>query len=333
MSSEKEIKIEDIYGIIYRIKCIQTQKNYIGQTLSHHLKNRKWEPYGIENRLIKHLSRSTLSEYPLYNDIKKYGFDNFEVTEEEILKSEKIIELNLLEKKYIDEYKSLHPNGYNLTTNTEYIDPDKKIIFDYYNLEIKNSSEHIERQMRRKQVSINCNSESKRLEFFKDKNIEKIYINPIKEGEKYKYIRVLIYIEKIDDIFRVQFSNKDIKEAIDRAFEFSNKLTKKIEYNPSIINIKNDNLEDEYKYQEKINKIGEDIYKISKITGSFFYHKSIDKKTYLVLISFEASTKRKSMRIMFGGKKIEENDAYNMAKEFVDKINNINKVESVILKQ
>jgi hypothetical protein len=36
-----ELKIEDIKGILYKIKCVPTQKIYIGQAVSHILNHKK----------------------------------------------------------------------------------------------------------------------------------------------------------------------------------------------------------------------------------------------------------------------------------------------------
>lgn len=81
-------------------------KNYVGQTVT-----------SFERRMIKHKSAAKHTPYEgctyLNAAINKYGFDNFEG---KVLTYCDEDNLDELEQKYIEEYKSLHPNGYNLMT-------------------------------------------------------------------------------------------------------------------------------------------------------------------------------------------------------------------------
>lgn len=74
-------------------------KSYIGQS-----KN-------IERRLTSYRNLKCKKQQALYNSIFKYGFKNFKV---EILEECNEEMLNELEVKYITEFKTLSPNGYNL---------------------------------------------------------------------------------------------------------------------------------------------------------------------------------------------------------------------------
>lgn len=86
-------------GYIYKIKNLINNKYYIGQTV-HELKER-WR---------QHKKKTNNCRY-LKNAFDKYGFDNFEFE----LICECIDEdLDNLEIKYMKEYNSLAPNGYNL---------------------------------------------------------------------------------------------------------------------------------------------------------------------------------------------------------------------------
>jgi len=95
---------------IYIIKSKTSGKCYVGQTNS-----------TAEKRWKKHLSEMKRREgcRGLYNAIRKYGVNDFEIKTVEtgnFLREE----LNELEKKYIKENNSLSPNGYNLMTGGGY---------------------------------------------------------------------------------------------------------------------------------------------------------------------------------------------------------------------
>lgn len=75
-----------------------SNKVYIGQT-KRDIKKRLWEHQNNKDSVL------------LYNAIKEYGFDNFQV---EILIYCNEIHLNEYEKKFIALYKSIFPNGYNI---------------------------------------------------------------------------------------------------------------------------------------------------------------------------------------------------------------------------
>lgn len=83
--------------IIYKITNNVNGKIYIGQTVR-----------TLEERLSEH-KRKKVSLISKAFD--KYGFENFTV--EQIDSAESIDELNELEFKYIREYDSITPNGYN----------------------------------------------------------------------------------------------------------------------------------------------------------------------------------------------------------------------------
>ena len=84
---------------IYKIQNTLNGKMYIGQSEN---------CYG---RWLKHKSDSKNKEGPLYEDIRKYGIENF------YFKIIKKIPAYLLETKkneYIKKYNTLYPNGYNI---------------------------------------------------------------------------------------------------------------------------------------------------------------------------------------------------------------------------
>ena len=91
---EKEI------GFIYIVTCLTTNKSYIGKTTESI--NRRWRRHVIDKNSYCRL----LSEA-----IKVYGEDDFNIY---TLKSSTIDMLDYYENKFIVEWNTQHPNGYNL---------------------------------------------------------------------------------------------------------------------------------------------------------------------------------------------------------------------------
>lgn len=306
--------ISDIKGIIYVIQNINNNNCYVGQTLSHSYNEQYncWDDFGINMRLLKHLQRVQQKvDYPLYNDIRKFGFDKFKIWIELTVNSDQIINLDKLESDTIKKYNCITPNGYNLSNNTTYLNDNKKKIIQHYNQVIVRSEEYIKRNNRKKHLTL---SEKNKIEFFKNKTITSIRINPIKQGIEYKTIRVLIETEEDKDIFRIQFSNKDIKDAINKALEFSKEISNKLIINPKITDILNDNKEI-YTYQEQLDKIKD--LNIENITAKPYYHKKSDNYIYLLIVK----TDEDKIRLMFGGKNTNINDTYKVVKDFLIRLN------------
>lgn len=86
-------------GIVY---CLTSPngKKYIGQTRR-----------TLEKRIKEHCNRKECTA--LYNALLKYGIDNFKVDILIICDEEN---LNYYEIKYIKEFNTLYPNGYNIKT-------------------------------------------------------------------------------------------------------------------------------------------------------------------------------------------------------------------------
>ena len=89
--------------IIYKIENKINGKCYIGQTIE-----------SLQKRINRH-KYSNNHCYAIHNALKKYGIDNFDISVIDDTATT-MDELNELEIKYIKEYNSLSPNGYNLTT-------------------------------------------------------------------------------------------------------------------------------------------------------------------------------------------------------------------------
>lgn len=108
---------ELLLGCIYKLKCIATNKCYIGQT--HLYKMTRGEPsnYGIYGRWSDHRSDALTAKksYPLFQAIRDHPNDND--FEGEILAYAPMEQLGALEWKYMIQYNTLVPNGYNGNSN------------------------------------------------------------------------------------------------------------------------------------------------------------------------------------------------------------------------
>ena len=103
-----------IKGEIYKITNLLTNKMYIGQTRSHYLNRGKYRPFGYTGRFKSHISesKSKMSCRYLNSAFNKYGIENFKC---ELILTCEINELDIYETKYITEFNTRYPNGYNLT--------------------------------------------------------------------------------------------------------------------------------------------------------------------------------------------------------------------------
>jgi hypothetical protein len=211
-----------VNGEIYKIINKINNKCYIGQTRSHRLNREKYRPFGHLGRFKDHISESKnlfkkkKCTY-LNNAIIKYGVDNFDC---ELIITCNINELDYYEIKYIAEYSSKYPTGYNLTDggqkkghikgkkikidDTRDLDKIHKIIkeprSEYTKLliserlkELKNKPENIEKNI------LNAQKQHylKKFDAFKDCKIDTTdidqYIKVIKNHkENNEYIRITI---------------------------------------------------------------------------------------------------------------------------------------------
>ena len=107
---------DKVIGEIYKITNTVNGKCYIGQTRSHRLNHNKYRPFGYLGRFSDHIheansNKKNQSKY-LNSALLKYGKDSFTC---ELILTCPVSELNIYESKYISEYSSKYPNGYNLT--------------------------------------------------------------------------------------------------------------------------------------------------------------------------------------------------------------------------
>lgn len=107
----------DIKGLIYKITNTINDKKYIGQTHSHYWNKNKYVLGGINYRFRQHIKTAKCVNKrkceckALYAAIVKYSPEAFKI---ELICECDPNELNIMETKYILEYQTLAPNGYNL---------------------------------------------------------------------------------------------------------------------------------------------------------------------------------------------------------------------------
>lgn len=108
------MKKEDIYNApkyagVYMFRNTLNNKCYIGQSIK------------LRKRLQHHINNYENNRYdaPIYRAFKKYGLENFElkilISWHDALGYQTKKMLDLYEKRYIEEYNSMVPNGYNQT--------------------------------------------------------------------------------------------------------------------------------------------------------------------------------------------------------------------------
>jgi hypothetical protein len=102
----EESKAESKIGYIYSF-TFPNGKQYIGQT------SRSYENRWREHKCDSNNSNKPYYHTPLYRAIRKYGWDTIV---KDVICLCNIEQLNDMECLYIERCKTLHPNGYNLTT-------------------------------------------------------------------------------------------------------------------------------------------------------------------------------------------------------------------------
>ena len=118
---------ENVRGQIYLIQNTSTNKNYVGQTLTHRKNHSKYRPFGYIGRFKDHISEAVCNTKKnqcryLNNAIRAYGKDSFKVS---LLHTCEIDDLDYWEKYYIQEKNTLYPNGYNLTKGGKTLDQEE----------------------------------------------------------------------------------------------------------------------------------------------------------------------------------------------------------------
>jgi len=192
------------YIEIYKITNTVSNKIYIGQAVSHILNHNKYRRYGCEKRLDGHISEAIRNNkknqcHYLNNSIRKNGPDKFIV---ELIDKCDMNSGDETEAKYIRQYNSMFPTGYNLKIGGT--------VF-----------QHTEESRSRLSVSGLKYFEKKRLVKYKDVTLPediKDYDKYIKEyGKKY----ILIIDNVLSEFTSSVISKEQLKQ---NAIKFINKL-------------------------------------------------------------------------------------------------------------
>jgi group I intron endonuclease len=190
-----------VFGLIYKLTNLINGKIYIGQTTK-----------TLKQRFNTHVSESKKEKSTMIvsKAIKKYGKENFKI--EEIAKAYSREELNTLEGKYIEEFKSHTEIGYNICqiTNNQVCRSKETIAkFKAY----RNLPENLEKacEWGRAMRGTKRNSTSKYMGVKKSHNK---WIARISLNAKLTYIGT--YIEEIDaakarDIEELKYSGEKAK--------------------------------------------------------------------------------------------------------------------------
>jgi group I intron endonuclease len=102
-------------GEIYIARCSTTGMSYVGQAKKYMGENmQKWGTSARWTRHVLESQKANLREYnyEINKAIREHGVHNFEVTK---LCDCLLVELDIMEQRYIRDYNTLHPNGYNMT--------------------------------------------------------------------------------------------------------------------------------------------------------------------------------------------------------------------------
>ena len=193
------------YIEIYKITNTVTNKLYIGQTVSHVLNHNKYRRYGCEKRLDSHISEAIRNNkknqcHFLNNSIRKHGGDKFIV---ELIDKCDMNSGDETESKYIKQYNSMFPTGYNLKIGGT--------VF-----------QHTEESRSRLSVSGLKYFEKQKLDKYKDVTLPE----DIKDYDKYitEYCKIY-YCINIDNVITRFTSSIITKEQLKQnAIKFINKL-------------------------------------------------------------------------------------------------------------
>ena len=116
---------DKVHGHIYVMTCSKTGKQYVGGTVSHRKNHEKYRFYGYIGRFNSHISEATTNIRKiggciyLNSIIREHGKDSFNV---KLITKCHVDDMGELERKYIAEYNTLHPNGYNVALGGKGID-------------------------------------------------------------------------------------------------------------------------------------------------------------------------------------------------------------------
>ena len=210
--------LEKVVGEIYKITNTVNGKLYIGQTRSHRLNHKKYRPFGHMGRFNDHIheansNKKNQSKY-LNAAILKYGKHSFTC---DLITTCHVKELNRYESKYISEYNSKFPNGYNLTNGGKcFVDQEGKYFWKLQDKDltprvksnIKNIKSDYTKQLISDRLKSSLGNKEHREKMMKLSQKQHLF----KKFENYK--NVTVDENKIDEYIRVIRNNISNSEYI-----------------------------------------------------------------------------------------------------------------------
>jgi hypothetical protein len=137
MSHALSISDMEESGYIYKITCKATGKHYIGQAREYKHKHGKPYRYGIQGRWGDHVSSSKQSQSEFASAIRRYGKDGFTVEE---LEKSTLNNLDASEAKWISQYNSVVPHGYNTARHSQNKHRESSNIHEFFKGDVVNAS-------------------------------------------------------------------------------------------------------------------------------------------------------------------------------------------------
>lgn len=310
--TKKEVDLDSLYGIIYKITCDINNKVYVGQTIS----NR-----GIDHRFMEHKTSAIKGgTYPLCIDMRAHGVDHFSIEEVERISGFDILNLDARETYYIKELKALAPEGYNTSAAGFSNGKTKQKLMSYYKLKKQDSEDYKARKTRSVQITTSDKG------VLNDKIITKIEVSVIHSKLSADHqIRVRVSVDDSRDKYRFQYAKPDVKKNISAALEFVDKIKQEdtdIVISHEVLDLK-DNKRDTYKYQDKLDKVLSIAGKLTRISGLIAYHKTL--KIWLYTLFFKYENRSQIHKIQFGGKHMSLTEAHENALELIDKLKAVQK--------
>jgi len=317
-------------GIVYKITNSVNNKVYIGQTLSHFYCVRDgWVMTGIKDRWKRHLSQLNVRDSSFYNDIKEFGKENFDISIYKTVPIEEIHTLNMAEFNAIVELDTAEPNGYN---KVKWVNSTcfTKYIF-MVRLNLLNDIPTMNKNTTSKDRAIQkCVSQSSVLDFYAEKDIEKVELRIINSHGNPDQIRMIVKLKNERNLYRTSWYIKDhpakllkyvisIAETLKDAPFIDPRAKSIIDKNSLDINV--------YKYQTRLDEASK--FKFKNVSGMVTEYRDRGLMTYLIILSGDKS---KNIRYSFGGKTVDIKDAYNQAEEFVNKLKELTTIETINLR-
>lgn len=291
---------ETVKGQIYLITNKLNGKQYVGQTVTHRCKLGKMVHFGYLNRFKEHCQSK--ANTLLAKALREDGVKNFTVElVTECIHSHTDDE----EEKYILQYNTMNPNGYNMIFGSPHkgsIEFPRKSISE--NLKNYYDNDNVKRQHsvvhRNKQTKVDTNK------------ISSIEVRPIKNNGENKI--VYAYIRFNDGTStRKRFGglHETYEESLQRCLEQCKKLA-----DADKIKVIDNKLDDRFNKRD----VPENITAIDVRLHAVKSHEYV-----AVYVSFEEMTSwNEKKRYLFGGSSVELQHAYQQAIDFVNKIKPLN---------